>query len=56
MIGVCEKYTLDELVQLDDDDMDRLLVHYMDGSVPAYEEIHPYEPTYDFDGSFGWHC
>jgi precorrin-2 dehydrogenase/sirohydrochlorin ferrochelatase len=56
MIGVCEKYTLDELVQLDDDDMDRLLVHYMDGSVPAYEEIRPHEPTYDFDGSFGWHC
>jgi len=56
MIGVCERYTLDELVQLDDDDMDRLLVHYMDGSVPAYEEIRPHEPTYDFDGSFGWHC
>ena len=56
MIRVCKQYTLDELVKLNDEDMDRLLSHYEDGTVPLYTEIRNEEPAYEFDGSFGWHC
>jgi len=56
MIDVCKKYTLDELVRLNDEDMNRLLSHYKEGTVPPYGEIHKEEPAYVFDGSFGWHC
>lgn len=56
MIGVCQKYSLDELVRLDEEDMNRLLLYYKDGIVPPYGEIHQEKPVYEFDGSFGWHC
>jgi len=55
MIGVCEKYSLDELVRLNDEDMNRLLKHYKEGIVPPYTEIRK-ASVYEFDGSFGWHC
>jgi hypothetical protein len=56
MVDVCEKYTLDQLVGLSSKDMDRLLAHYREGTVPSYESIRGDEPIYQFDGSFGWHC
>ena len=56
MIGVCQKYSLDQLVRLNDADMDRLLQHYQDGSVPEFGDVHPENNLYEFDGSFGWHC
>jgi precorrin-2 dehydrogenase/sirohydrochlorin ferrochelatase len=56
MIEVCEKYSLDELVDLDEEDMDRLLSHYQEGIVPAYHEVHQGGSLFDFDGSFGWYC
>jgi precorrin-2 dehydrogenase/sirohydrochlorin ferrochelatase len=55
MIGVCEKYTLDELVDMNEEDMDRLLSHYQEGTVPAYHDVHT-GLAYEFDGSLGWHC
>jgi len=55
MIAVCQKYSLEELVRLDDKDMVRLLEYYKDGVVPPYNEIRD-EVAYIFDGSFGWHC
>jgi len=55
MVDVCEQYTLDELVGLDEEDMDRLLQHYKDGSVPPYGVVRG-QTAYTFDGSFGWHC
>ena len=55
MIAVCQKYSLEELVRLDDKDMVRLLEYYKDGVVPPYNEIRD-EAAYIFDGSFGWHC
>ena len=55
MIGVCQKYSLDQLVKLNDADMDRLLLHYKEGTVPEFTEVHP-ENVFVFDGSFGWHC
>ena len=45
MIDVCEKYSLDELVDLEEEDMDRLLSHYQEGTVPAYHEVHQGEFT-----------
>jgi precorrin-2 dehydrogenase / sirohydrochlorin ferrochelatase len=56
MIEVCEKYSLDELVQLNDEDMNRLLMYYKDGIVPPYRDVHIEKPVFEFDGSFGWHC
>ena len=56
MVDVCEKYTLDQLVGLTSEDMDRLLGYYMEGIVPTYDLIHGGGPVYLFDGSLGWHC
>ena len=53
---MCETYSLDELVRLNDEDMDRLLLYYRDGIVPPFGRLHDEEPIYEFDGSFGWHC
>ena len=36
MIDVCEQFTLDELVSLDEEDMNRLLQHYKERRVPPY--------------------
>ena len=55
MIDVCERYTLDELVSLDEEDMNRLLQWYKDGIVPPYGIVRG-QVAYTFDGSFGWHC
>ena len=52
---MCKKYSLDELVSLNEDDMNRLLQHYKDGTVPSFGIVHE-EIGYIFDGSFGWHC
>jgi hypothetical protein len=56
MIGVCQKYSLDQLVRLNDADMDRLLQYYKAGTVPSFVDVHPENGLYEFDGSFGWHC
>ncbi len=56
MIGVCQKYSLDQLVKMNDADMDRLLLHYEEGTVPDFTEVHPEKSVFVFDGSFGWHC
>ena len=56
MVEVCEKYSLDELVRLTTEDMDRLLSYYGKGEVPPFWIIHKEKPVWEFDGSFGWHC
>jgi len=56
MVEVCEKYSLDELVRLTTEDMDRLLSCYGRGVVPPFWMIHEEKPVWEFDGSFGWHC
>jgi precorrin-2 dehydrogenase / sirohydrochlorin ferrochelatase len=55
MVDVCAKYSLEELVQLDDEDMVKLLGYYKAGVVPSYRDLRG-EETYTFEGSFGWHC
>lgn len=39
MSGVCESWSLDELVQMTDQDMDGLLKHYSSGKVPTVQEV-----------------
>ena len=56
MSEVCEKYSLDQLVRLTPEDMDRLLSYYGKGVVPNFLIIHEEKPVWEFDGSFGWHC
>jgi precorrin-2 dehydrogenase/sirohydrochlorin ferrochelatase len=56
MSKVCESWTLEQLVEMEEDDMDALLGFYKPGTVPTYDQIRvgeePGVPT--FDGSFGW--
>ncbi|RMJ23161.1 Siroheme synthase [Aspergillus sp. HF37] len=35
---VCETWSLEELVQMDDRDMDRLLAHYESGKIPSFSD------------------
>ena len=56
MSKVCEEWTLDELVAMNETDMERLLDFYAPGDVPTYKDICSEGPQEDwgFDGSFGW--
>ncbi|KAI9930190.1 hypothetical protein ASPWEDRAFT_288930 [Aspergillus wentii DTO 134E9] len=45
MSGVCESWSLEELVQMDDRDMHSLLSHYDSGKIPAFNEIRHNLPT-----------
>ncbi|KAF4217006.1 hypothetical protein CNMCM8980_003974 [Aspergillus fumigatiaffinis] len=40
MSGVCESWSLEELVKMSDQDMDRLLTHFASGKIPSYNEVH----------------
>lgn len=39
MSGVCESWSLEELVQMGNEDMDRLLTHYESGKIPPFGDI-----------------
>lgn len=39
MSGVCESWSLEELVKMSEQDMDRLLTHFASGKIPSYNEI-----------------
>lgn len=55
MSKVCESWSLEDLVALDDEDMEVLLSFYKPGTVPKFEQIRHRDTTeYTFDGSFGW--
>ena len=55
MSKVCESWTLEELCDMDEEDMNRLLDHYEGGNVPSYEEVRLNDDSMiGFDGSFGW--
>ena len=57
MSRVCEQWSLDQLVEMDELDMERLLGYYKPNTVPTFEKIRLDETSDDvaFDGSFGWH-
>ena len=56
MIKVCEKWSLEQLLEMDEATMDNLLEFYEPGTVPKYEEVRAEEQAGVpiFDGSFGW--
>ena len=56
MSKVCETWTLEELVEMSDADMEKLLGFYEDNKVPKFRDIHNVRDNgvFEFDGSFGW--
>ncbi|KAI9807404.1 MAG: Bifunctional dehydrogenase and ferrochelatase [Piccolia ochrophora] len=57
MSKVCESWSLEDLCEMTEDDMEALLQFYKPGKVPAYAEIRDDGDDAGFrgfDGSFGW--
>lgn len=56
MSKVCESWSIGELCEMDEQDMEALLKHYKPGKVPAFREIRGEDESESiaFDGSFGW--
>ena len=56
MSRVCEEWSLEDLVEMDEEDMDRLLGFYKPGTVPRFEKVRlgNQADEFVFDGSFGW--
>lgn len=53
---MCESWSLENLVEMDEEDMDVLLGFYQPGTVPTFERVRCGDDLdgYTFDGSFGW--
>jgi len=58
MSKVCVQWTLEDLCEMDEQDMDALLRSYAPDQVPSLSQVRlDEEPgTWAFDGSFGWAC
>ncbi|KAF2771919.1 siroheme synthase [Teratosphaeria nubilosa] len=58
MSKVCVKWSLEDLCEMDEEDMNALLNYYSPDQVPSLNEVRlgdePGVPS--FDGSFGWSC
>ena len=56
MSKVCETWSLEDLVEMSDADMEKLLGFYQDNEVPKSKDIHDIsdDGVFAFDGSFGW--
>ena len=59
MSRVCEQWSLEDLVEMDEADMKRLLGYYKDDEVPTFEQVRLGHGrvegvVWEFDGSFGW--
>lgn len=56
MSRVCEEWSLEDLVEMDEEDMERLLGFYKPGTVPRFEDVRLGNQVdeFVFDGSFGW--
>ncbi|KAI9763120.1 MAG: Bifunctional dehydrogenase and ferrochelatase [Geoglossum simile] len=52
MSKVCERWSLEDLCQMDENDMETLLGSYATNEIPQFSEIRATEGTYEFDGSF----
>ncbi|KAK2756808.1 Bifunctional dehydrogenase and ferrochelatase [Arachnomyces sp. PD_36] len=55
---VCESWSLDDLIKMDENDMQTLLGYYKSGKVPRLQEVQlgDESKTVPFDGSFGFSC
>jgi precorrin-2 dehydrogenase/sirohydrochlorin ferrochelatase len=55
MIKVSDAYSLEDLCEMDEEDMKKLLGFYSPNQVPRLECLRAMEEKYDaFDGSFGF--
>ena len=57
MSNVCDQWTNDDFMAMDDEDMRKLVEFYESGLVPSFEEIRlglSNDAVFEFDGSFGW--
>ncbi|KAL8835084.1 MAG: hypothetical protein Q9170_003461 [Blastenia crenularia] len=56
MSKVCESWSLEDLVEMEEDDMEKLLGFYKPGDVPTLDRLRLGDDfgDYAFDGSFGW--
>lgn len=52
MSKICEKWTLDELCDMTEEDMEVLLGFYKPGDIPSLEEVRLYEADGAYDGPF----
>ncbi|KAL1608536.1 Bifunctional dehydrogenase and ferrochelatase [Paraconiothyrium brasiliense] len=52
MSKVCEQWTLDELCEMTEEDMEELLGFYKPGTVPSLDEVRLREPDGAYDGPF----
>ncbi|EME47053.1 hypothetical protein DOTSEDRAFT_69134 [Dothistroma septosporum NZE10] len=53
MSKVCVKWTLEDLCDMTEEDMEGLLEYYAPDAVPSLVEV---RGPWEFDGSFGWSC
>ena len=53
MSKVCESWSLEDLVEMDEEDMEQILGFYKPGTVPSLKKVRGGD-EYAFDGSFGW--
>ncbi|KAL8947513.1 MAG: hypothetical protein Q9222_006218, partial [Ikaeria aurantiellina] len=56
MSKVCESWSLEDLVEMDEEDMEKLLESYRPGEIPSFDRVRLGDSfeDYQFDGSFGW--
>ena len=56
MINVCDQWTLDDLVDMKEANMEKLLGFYESGTVPSLRSLRggADDEGFEFDGSFGW--
>lgn len=59
MSQVCVRWSLEDLCEMEEADMDILLRAYGSGTVPSLAQIRGKEDedgAWRFDGSYGWAC
>ena len=58
MSKVCVKWSLEDLCEMSEQDMDELLQSYAPDRIPSLAEVRLGEEpgVGQFDGSFGWAC
>lgn len=57
MSKVCETWSLEDLCEMTEEDMERLLGFYKPNTVPTLKKVRGEEEEaeiYEFEGSFGW--
>ena len=58
MSKVCVQWSLEDLCEMDEADMDALLEYFAPNKVPSLQQVRLGEEPgeWQFDGSFGWAC